>query len=540
MNIHRPNMKRWVAVLLAAALLSPMVGGQPRATHAQGDSQTFPQTGKTVSGTFLTYWNNHGGLAQQGYPISDQMQEVSSTDGKTYTVQYFERAVFEMHPENQPPYDVLLSLLGTFLYNQKYPTGAPNQMPNNEAGSQLFAATGHRVGGLFLDYWNNHGGLAQQGYPISDEFQETSDLDGKTYKVQYFERAVFEAHPENQPPYNVLLSQLGTFRYRAKYLQPPAPTSTPAAPVAGPTATSQPSSSPVGTIDRAIHVFGHEPTALAYGAGSLWTALVHGSAIERIDPATGDVVATIKVDRLGLGVVATDQAVWATTGDVGANSTLLRIDPASNQVVSTLAVGQGDALALDGGALWVGSLQQGNVMRVDPQSNKVVATVPVFDASKIPGGADVGTGPSIAAGNGQVWVADPVGKAVVLIDPKTNTVADRVSVGITADALSMLGSSLWVASFADNKVVRVDLNAKKVVASFDTQYPTGLLATENAVWIASIEPDGVTRVDPATNSVVGTIAINANSAPQNLVAAQGAIWVSARSADTILKIVPAP
>ena len=33
-----------------------------------------------------------------------------------------------------------------------------------------------------------------------------SDLDGKSYTVQYFERAVFELHPENQPPFNVLLS----------------------------------------------------------------------------------------------------------------------------------------------------------------------------------------------------------------------------------------------------------------------------------------------------------------------------------------------
>jgi len=35
--------------------------------------------------------------------------------------------------------------------------------------------------------------------------------------VQYFERAVFEYHPENAPSYNVLLSQLGTFRYQARY-----------------------------------------------------------------------------------------------------------------------------------------------------------------------------------------------------------------------------------------------------------------------------------------------------------------------------------
>jgi methionine-rich copper-binding protein CopC len=184
---------------------------------AAGNCTTFPETGKTVCDKFMDYWNNHGGLAQQGYPISGEMQEVSDTDGKTYTVQYFERAVFEMHPENQPPNDIELSLLGNFLYKQKYPNGAPNQTPNTSPGSQLFTQTGHRVGGKFLDYWNSHGGLVQQGYPISDEFQEVSPLDGKTYTVQYFERAVFESHPENQPPYDVLLSQLGTFMFKQKY-----------------------------------------------------------------------------------------------------------------------------------------------------------------------------------------------------------------------------------------------------------------------------------------------------------------------------------
>ncbi len=34
--------------------------------------------------------------------------------------------------------------------------------------------------------------------------------------MQYFERAEFELHPENQPPYDVLLAQLGTFRCNTK------------------------------------------------------------------------------------------------------------------------------------------------------------------------------------------------------------------------------------------------------------------------------------------------------------------------------------
>jgi hypothetical protein len=146
--------------------------------------------------------------------------EVSDLNGKPYTVQYFERAVFEYHPENQSPYDVLLSQLGTFQYKKKYPSGAPGQAPNTGPGSVLFPETGNRLGGKFLTYWKEHGGVAQQGYPISNEFTEVSDLNGKPYTVQYFERAVFEYHPENQPPYDVLLSQLGTFRYRDLYGSP--------------------------------------------------------------------------------------------------------------------------------------------------------------------------------------------------------------------------------------------------------------------------------------------------------------------------------
>ena len=180
-------------------------------------SRTFTETGKTVTGIFLDYWNNNGGLAQQGFPISSLMTEVSDLDGKSYTVQYFERAVFEYHPENPPPYNVLLSQLGTFSYTEKYPGGAPNQTPNAAEGSLLFQETGKRIGGKFLDYWRRNGSLAQNGYPISDEFEERSDLNGQTYTVQYFERAAFEYHPENQPPSEVLLSQLGTFRYRQKY-----------------------------------------------------------------------------------------------------------------------------------------------------------------------------------------------------------------------------------------------------------------------------------------------------------------------------------
>ncbi|MDQ3703723.1 MAG: hypothetical protein M3437_00600 [Chloroflexota bacterium] len=210
-----------LAVLLCGLLLAE--GWFPRdystAAHAQGDSVYFRETGHTVRGRFLVYWQEHGGLAQQGYPLTEEMLETSDTDGKTYTVQYFERAVFELHPENQPPNDVLLSLLGVFDYKARYPKGIPNERANTDAGTIFFPQTGKHLGGRFREYWQKNGGLAQQGYPISEEFKAISELDGKEYTMQYFERAVFEWHTENNgTPYDVLLSQLGTFRYRAKYL----------------------------------------------------------------------------------------------------------------------------------------------------------------------------------------------------------------------------------------------------------------------------------------------------------------------------------
>lgn len=104
---------------------------------AQSDCQTFTETGKTVCAEFLTYWKANGGLAQQGFPISDTFNEMSETDGKTYKVQYFERAVFEAHPEKQPPYNVLLTLLGSQKFKQRY----NNTQPSGTVSAAMVAAT---------------------------------------------------------------------------------------------------------------------------------------------------------------------------------------------------------------------------------------------------------------------------------------------------------------------------------------------------------------------------------------------------------------
>jgi thermitase len=86
-------------------------------TPESADAHCFSETHACVGDTFYAYWQAHGGLALNGYPISNEFTE-GLGDGKIYTVQYFERARFEHHPENAPPYDVLLGQFGRRFLGQ--------------------------------------------------------------------------------------------------------------------------------------------------------------------------------------------------------------------------------------------------------------------------------------------------------------------------------------------------------------------------------------------------------------------------------------
>ncbi len=176
----------------------------------------FPETGHSLQGRFLTFWQNDGGLPVFGYPLTDEMTE----NGRT--VQYLERQRFEYHPElDGTPYVVELGLTGVEDAQRRgIAAGTPFQpLPagtTSDGATEFFPETGHRLGGGFKTYWHAHGlnmddagvsyreSLALFGYPISEEFTDPAT----GYTVQYFERARFEYHPENQEPYKILLGRL--------------------------------------------------------------------------------------------------------------------------------------------------------------------------------------------------------------------------------------------------------------------------------------------------------------------------------------------
>lgn len=171
-----------------------MLLSEPGSAAAQSTTvQFFPETGHYVRGEFLQFYRSvPDPRLVFGYPITEQ---ITSRDGKT--VQYFQRARFELQrdlPENQR---VQLTPVGQALYEP-----ADQLRLENASGCELFP-TGYPVCLAFLDFFKATGGTAQFGNPISPfEFHEN-------LIVQYFEKARLEWRADRPEGQRVVLTDLG-------------------------------------------------------------------------------------------------------------------------------------------------------------------------------------------------------------------------------------------------------------------------------------------------------------------------------------------
>jgi hypothetical protein len=117
--------------MLFAFFIVALVVAPNRAASQTGE-RCFPETNQCISGRFRDYWEQSGGLAVFGYPLTAASPELNADTGQTYLTQWFERNRFELHPENQRPYDVLLGRLGNDRLGQQgrdwqsFPRAAPD------------------------------------------------------------------------------------------------------------------------------------------------------------------------------------------------------------------------------------------------------------------------------------------------------------------------------------------------------------------------------------------------------------------------------
>ena len=304
-------MKRlFSSVILVLGLL---LSGAAAAGLQTAPAQYFPETGHTVRDPFITYFNQTGGLARHGYPITDDY--VDPTTG--LLMQYFEKSRIEWHPGNAEPYRIQLGLLGDNLGKRQAPIPISKIPAANDPNCQYFTETSHQMCLEFRDFWLQNGGLDQFGYPIT-EFTIENDL-----IVQYFQRARMEWHPEKPKGQRIQLAPLGLIYYKAAGLDP----NRLAAPLGGDSLGTVTSLRPRASVITPVSVANGTQTAYVYvtdqlgrpigGAGV--TLVVHYPDRDEsftLPPtgATGTSFTTFIVPKISAGTIVSMEFIVTYSG----------------------------------------------------------------------------------------------------------------------------------------------------------------------------------------------------------------------------------
>jgi DNA-binding beta-propeller fold protein YncE len=229
------------------------------------------------------------------------------------------------------------------------------------------------------------------------------------------------------------------------------------------------------------------PSALAFGAGSLWATKGDGPAIVRIDPRDDHVAATIPFAGQPFGLAFGPSGLWVTDW---LNGSLSLVDPEQDRVVATRAgLGGGPAgLLVTPDAVWVSDSQADLPLRIDPRSLSVVASIPV---GRLP--------LALASFGGAVWIRNEKGSSVDRIDPATNAVVRRIPVGFFLgrdgqDGIGVTSHGLWVGGlnveFIDPAQARVSARVPRAAVAVAGDGKASVWTSDLAGTVSHIVTDG--------------------------------------------------
>jgi streptogramin lyase len=149
------------------------------------------------------------------------------------------------------------------------------------------------------------------------------------------------------------------------------------------------------------------PGAIRSGLDAIW--VTSRFTVSRIDPRSGAVSQPLR--RVGDVRAVGDGSLWGTYANSAEDAGVQRVDPVTGQVVATIRIPNGVLIAFGLGTLWVAQdmptttsggndpakMKPGNLYRIDPATNRVLGR-PV----PLPGIAPTAR----AAGEGAVWVGE--------------------------------------------------------------------------------------------------------------------------------------
>jgi hypothetical protein len=230
-----------------------------------------------------------------------------------------------------------------------------------------------------------------------------------------------------------------------------------------------------------------DPVAVVATTDSIWVTAVAKHAIERIDPATNQVAASIPLgqvkgqDFITNVMVGDDNNMWVWDYD---RQITLRIDLKKKQVAATYQ--NFLPAAVENGSLWAYDAQHSdeasNLLRIDPATDQIIATIPLDKVN-----------PLGASAKNSLWFGH--GQDLVRIDPATNQVIASIDLGASSWGSLMIGDNLWAVASSPSGgppacydlkqdfIARIDLNTNSIIGKIGLVCPGNIMQFGNDIWI---------------------------------------------------------
>jgi DNA-binding beta-propeller fold protein YncE len=305
-------------------------------------------------------------------------------------------------------------------------------------------------------------------------------------------------------------------------------------PSSSPPATSAPFPSPVVVEPTAsIPVTG--AMALATDGTSIWLITADGK-LARIDPLTNAIAASVTLSPATdayQSLAGNRAGLWVTDWDA---TEVLRFDPVTLKATASIDMGSAPkGVLVTTAAVWVANTRGGSVARIDPNTNKIVATITLGP-----------TGPSgpnwLASGFGSIWAGVPNVGAVFRINQKTNAIEATIPIlgpASPCGGLAASSSAIWITSCDGSTLVtQIDPATNTVVGTIDlggNGYTFAMVA--DRPWISPTEGQ-IVRLDPVTHAVDRVIAPGPkfSSGGGDIVVAAGSLWVMDWASNRVLRL----
>jgi virginiamycin B lyase len=175
-------------------------------------------------------------------------------------------------------------------------------------------------------------------------------------------------------------------------------------------------------------------------------------------------------------------------------------------------------------AFHIDALVQPCPRSVSPKKNRVTAKIKV---GRTPNG--------VVYAFGSIWVADLGGGTLFRINVKTNRVTKKINVA-KADWITPSSDALWISSEA-GEITRVDPASGTIVATIPVgANPLGSAWINGELWVPNIDDGTISIVDPARNAVRTTLTVG--KGPLSIATAAGDAWISNSDDGELWRVSP--